>query len=91
MGAAYFYHLTQRPLVDTLTMLLTKSLENNWKVAVRGTDQAGLEALAGLKGEALTKAAQSFLDQHLAPGSPIRVMLSDLQMLDVVRIIEGDK
>lgn len=45
MGAAYFYHLTRRPLVETLRMLLSKSLENGWRVAVRGTDQAGLEAL----------------------------------------------
>lgn len=45
MGAAFFYHLTRRPLVDTLAMLLTKSLENKWKVAVRGTNLAGLEAL----------------------------------------------
>ncbi|NNK16750.1 MAG: DNA polymerase III subunit chi [Sulfitobacter sp.] len=45
MGAAYFYHLTRRPLVETLRMLLTKSLENGWRVAVRGVDNAGLEAL----------------------------------------------
>ncbi|AXI46254.1 DNA polymerase III subunit chi [Sulfitobacter sp. SK012] len=45
MGAAYFYHLTQRPLADTLRMLLDKSLANGWRVAVRGTDAAGLEAL----------------------------------------------
>lgn len=45
MGAAYFYHLTRRPLVETLRMLLGKSLENGWRVVVRGTDQAGLEAL----------------------------------------------
>ncbi len=45
MGAAYFYHLTRRPLADTLMMLLAKSLENGWKVAVRGTDPAGMEAL----------------------------------------------
>ncbi|MGB3243729.1 MAG: DNA polymerase III subunit chi [Sulfitobacter sp.] len=45
MGAAYFYHLTRRPLVETLGMLLGKSLENGWKVAVRGTDQGGLQAL----------------------------------------------
>lgn len=45
MGAAYFYHLTQRPLVETLRMLLSKSLDNGWRVAVRGTDQSGLEAL----------------------------------------------
>lgn len=45
MGAAYFYHLTRRPLVETLRMLLGKSLENNWRVAVRGTDTGGLEQL----------------------------------------------
>ncbi|MFK7837767.1 MAG: DNA polymerase III subunit chi [Sulfitobacter sp.] len=45
MGAAYFYHLTQRPLVETLRMLLGKSLDQGWRVAVRGTDPAGLEAL----------------------------------------------
>lgn len=45
MGAAYFYHLTRRPLAETLMMLLGKSLENGWRVAIRGTDRAGLEAL----------------------------------------------
>ena len=45
MGAAYFYHLTRRPLPDTLRMLLGKSLQNGWRVVVRGTDPAGLEAL----------------------------------------------
>ena len=45
MGAAYFYHLTRRPLAETLRMLLEKSLDNGWRVAVRGTDPAGLEAL----------------------------------------------
>lgn len=45
MGAAYFYHLTQRPLVDTLRMLLEKSLANGWRVAVRGPSQEALEAL----------------------------------------------
>jgi DNA polymerase III subunit chi len=45
MGAAYFYHLTQRSLAETLRMLLAKSLDNGWKVAVRGTHQDGLAAL----------------------------------------------
>ncbi len=45
MGAAMFYHLTQRPLDATLRMLLEKSLAAGWRVAVRGTDRAGLEAL----------------------------------------------
>jgi DNA polymerase-3 subunit chi len=45
MGAAYFYHLTRKPLAETLMMLLAKSLDNKWKVAVRGKNAAGLEAL----------------------------------------------
>jgi DNA polymerase III subunit chi len=45
MGAAFFYHLTRRPLEETLRMLLSRSLDNGWAVAVRGTDRARLEAL----------------------------------------------
>ncbi|MBB3993922.1 DNA polymerase-3 subunit chi [Sulfitobacter undariae] len=45
MGAVMFYHLTQRPLLDTLRMLVDKSLANGWRVSVRGTNRAGLEAL----------------------------------------------
>lgn len=45
MGAAYFYHLTRRPLVETLRMLLDRSLAQGWRVAVRGPDASALEAL----------------------------------------------
>ena len=45
MGAVYFYHLTRKPLVETLGMLLEKSLEAGWRVAVRGIDAGGLDAL----------------------------------------------
>jgi len=38
MGAAYFYHLTQRPLEVTLPLLLGKALQAGWRVAVRGRD-----------------------------------------------------
>jgi hypothetical protein len=51
--------------------------------------KAGLDRLSGLEGEALSQAAADFTREHLAPGQPLRVMLSDLQTLDVVRIIEG--
>jgi hypothetical protein len=50
---------------------------------------AGLEAIAGREGERLAAAAEAFAREHLAPAKPLRVMLSDLQTLDVVRIIEG--
>ena len=45
MGAAYFYHLTRRPLEATLPMLLGKALEAGWRVVVRGTDAARMEWL----------------------------------------------
>lgn len=45
MEPVKFYHLTQRPLADTLRLLMEKSLGAGWRVSVRGTDRAGLEAL----------------------------------------------
>ncbi len=38
MGAAFFYHLTERPLEATLPVLLGKALEAGWRVEVRGRD-----------------------------------------------------
>jgi DNA polymerase III subunit chi len=40
MGAAYFYHLTRRPLEATLPVLLTRARQAGWRIAVRGTDAA---------------------------------------------------
>ena len=45
MGAAYFYHLTERPLEATLPVLISKALEAGWRVAVRGQDPQVLERL----------------------------------------------
>lgn len=45
MGAAYFYHLTQTPLEQTLPSLLEKCRGAGWRVAVRGTDAARLDWL----------------------------------------------
>ncbi|MHA7874640.1 DNA polymerase III subunit chi [Roseivivax sp.] len=45
MGAAYFYHLTRRPLEETLPMLLGKARGAGWRVAVRGRDAARLDWL----------------------------------------------
>ena len=38
MGAAFFYHLTERPLEATLPVLLGKALDAGWRVEVRGRD-----------------------------------------------------
>lgn len=42
MGAAYFYHLTRRPMEETLAMLLGKAISAGWRVAVRGRDPGRL-------------------------------------------------
>lgn len=55
----------------------------------KAAEQAGLGKFANLKGRSLASAAEVFAGSCLAPGQPLRTMLSDLQALDVVRIIEG--
>lgn len=45
MGTALFYHLTRKPVEQTLPMLLEKSLAAGMRVVVRGTDEARLDWL----------------------------------------------
>jgi DNA polymerase-3 subunit chi len=45
MSVAMFYQLKEKTLVDTLRMLMGKSLAAGWRVSVRGTSVPGLEAL----------------------------------------------
>lgn len=45
MGAAFFYHLTRRPLEQTLPVLLGKAREAGWRIAVRGADAGRMEWL----------------------------------------------
>lgn len=45
MGAVYFYHLTQRPLEQTLPVLLGKARQAGWRIAVRGVDPARMDWL----------------------------------------------
>ena len=45
MGAAYFYHLTRKPLDETLPALLQKARQAGWRIVVRGTDVGYLEWL----------------------------------------------
>jgi hypothetical protein len=52
-------------------------------------ERAGIGKLAGLEGAALVKATQAFAATALIPGGRLHTMLSDLQTLDVIRIIEG--
>lgn len=66
MGAAYFYHLTQTSLDQTLPRLLEKARGAGWKIAVRGREQGRMEWLdqkLWLLGD------ESFLAHGLAGGS----------------------
>jgi len=65
MGAAYFYHLTRRPMEETLTMLLAKALGAGWRVAVRGPDPG---RLAWLDDRLWQGGRDSFLPHGLAGG-----------------------
>jgi DNA polymerase-3 subunit chi len=46
LGEVRFYHLTERPLEQVLPVMLERSLERGWRVVVRGTDPARIEALS---------------------------------------------
>lgn len=65
MGAVYFYHLTQRPVEDTLAVLLGKARQAGWRVAVRGTDP---DRLAWLDEKLWLGADDGFLPHGLAGG-----------------------
>lgn len=45
MGAAFFYHLTQAPLEDTLPRLLEKARGAGWKIAVRTRSEVRMQWL----------------------------------------------
>ncbi|WP_099827464.1 DNA polymerase III subunit chi [Oceaniglobus indicus] len=45
MGAAFFYHLTRRPLEATLPTLLIRALGNDWRVVVRGANARRMDWL----------------------------------------------
>ncbi len=45
MGAAYFYHLTRRPVEMVLPSLLERALGAGWRICIRGGNAVRLEAL----------------------------------------------
>ncbi|UWQ20814.1 DNA polymerase III subunit chi [Jannaschia sp. W003] len=63
MGEAYFYHLTRRPVEETLPLLLERALAQGWRVAVRGADP---ERLRWLDEKLWLGRADSFLPHGLA-------------------------
>jgi DNA polymerase-3 subunit chi len=65
MGAAWFYHMTRKPLEETLPVLLERARGAGWRVAIRGTD-AG--RLAWLDEKLWLLADDGFLPHGLAGG-----------------------
>ncbi len=65
MGAAYFYHLTQRPLEVTLPTLLEKSRAAGWRVVVRGTSD---DRMRWLDERLWLQGDESFLPHGVAGG-----------------------
>ncbi|MEL6588238.1 MAG: DNA polymerase III subunit chi [Pseudomonadota bacterium] len=65
MGDVYFYHLTRNPVEDVLRTLLTRSLDQGWRVTVRGTDP---ERLAWLDEKLWLGPKEAFLPHGLAGG-----------------------
>ncbi|MEL0435799.1 DNA polymerase III subunit chi [Phycobacter sp. K97] len=65
MGAAFFYHLTRRPLQETLPVLLEKARGAGWRIAVRGRDP---ERMAWLDERLWMGGDESFLPHGLAGG-----------------------
>ena len=65
MGAVFFYHLTQRPVGETLAMLLHKTQANGWRALVRGSDP---QRLAALDDQLWQGPPDSFLAHGLATG-----------------------
>lgn len=66
MGAVYFYHLTRRPLETTLPVLLERSLQQGWRVVVRGSDPA---RMAWLDERLWLGAEDGFLPHGLSGGA----------------------
>jgi DNA polymerase-3 subunit chi len=66
VGEVRFYHLAERPLESVLPVLLEKSLERGWRVLVRGTEPARIEALTN---HLWTYRDDSFLP-HGTPAAP---------------------
>ena len=65
MSEVYFYHLTRRSVVETLSQLLPRCLSQGWRVAVRGGDP---ERLRWLDEKLWLGPAEGFLPHGLAGG-----------------------
>ena len=64
-GEVFFYHMTRSPLEATLPVLLSRSLENGWRVVVRGTN---LQRLRWLDEKLWQEPEDGFLPHALSGG-----------------------
>ncbi|MAT87695.1 MAG: DNA polymerase III subunit chi [Aestuariivita sp.] len=91
MGAAYFYHLTQKPLEKALPILLEKAMQAGWRIEVRGNDE---QRLAWLDEQLWLGPSDSFLPHGLAGGvqdalQPILLSLKPTSQANCIISVDG--
>lgn len=91
MGAVYFYHLTRKPLEQTLPVLLERSLANKWRVVVRGADP---RFMSWLDEKLWLGADDAFLPHGLSGGKhdkrqPILLTTEPNYVADCLMCIDG--
>lgn len=85
----------ERPRLESLLNAFVYELFFSEELAARGlspfaaAQEAGLDKLAGLDGEALARAADGWSRQLADPATKLYSTLFDLQSIDAIRIIEG--
>ena len=74
MGKAMFYHLTRRPMEDTLVMLLGRARQAGWRVVVRGQSD---DRLSWLDEKLWLGPEEEFLPHGLSggPHDPVQPVL----------------
>jgi len=66
LGAVFFYHLTRSPIEDVVTMLLQRSLDVGWRVAVQ---MRSADLMMQLDDRLWTHPAEGFLPHGIAGGA----------------------
>src|SRR3546814_6952015 len=86
---------SQRPRLESLLNAFVYELFFPEELAARGLSpfaaarEAGLDKLAGLEGDALANAADSWSAPLADPTTKLYATLFDLQRIDPLRLIEG--
>ena len=91
MGAAFFYHLTQKPLEQALPILLEKALQAGWNIELRANDEQRLD---WLDQKLWLWSEDSFLPHGRAGGchdsrQPVLLSLKSTGRTDCIMSVDG--